>query len=162
MTVRHKILTGLAALHLVLVACGACREIPLDAQTAPGHALRVVRGYTGSDANYGFFAPGVSSQMRVLCVMTDAHGKEWTDTIDGGMSREAQLRINSGIGTVGEFPELTRQFGASWAAAMFSRHPTARRVVVLLQVYDLPTMEQYAAGAQPEWKTEYAEVFDPR
>lgn len=162
MTLRHKIVASLAALHLALVACGACRETPFDPDTAPGHALRVARGYAGSDSSYGFFAPGVSSQMRVRCVMTDAHGQEWSDTLDGNMTREAQLRVNSGIGIVGEFPELTRQFGASWAATMFGRHPTAQRVVVLLEIYELPTMDEYRAGSRPEWKTVYVEAFDPR
>ena len=160
MTLRHAIYTALAGLHLALVACGAARWEVLPPESDAGHGLRLVRTYSGSDASFSFFAPGVSSQLRAHFVLLDADGKEWTDTLDGAMSREAQLRVSSGVSLTGEFPGLMKLFGPSWAATMFGRHPTAKRVVVALEVYDLPTMEQYQEGRRPRWEPVFVEVFD--
>jgi hypothetical protein len=132
----------------------------LEPNTDAGHGLMVAQHYTGSDASYGFFAPGVSSQMKASFLMIDAHGKEWTDTLEGNMTREAQLRVASGISRVAEFPGLMRKFGPSWAATMFGRHPTAKTVVISIEIYELPTMDEYTQGERPHWETVYVEPFD--
>jgi hypothetical protein len=151
MTRRHTLYTILAGLHIVLVACGAAGWSVLPPNTALGHGLRVVRGYTGSDASYAFFAPGVSSTVRATFTMTDANGKQWTDTLDAGMSREAQLRIGSGVGMTGAFPNLLPAFVHSWAATMLGRHPTAETVTVSIEVYEVPPMDAAKSGQRPEW-----------
>ena len=160
MTLRHTIYTALAALHLILVACGAAHEMILEPNTDTGYSLMVARHYTGSDASYGFFAPGVGPQMKASFLLIDAHGKEWTDTLEGHMTREAQLRIRGGVSRVAEFPGLMKKFGPSWAATMFGRHPTAKTVVITIEVYELPTMDEYTRGEQPRWETIYVEPFD--
>lgn len=160
MSWKLKILTGLAALHLGLVICGAAHSNVLPPETAPGHALRVARAYSGSDASFSFFAPGVSSQLRARFVLIDAAGGEWHDTLDSAMTREAKLRVSSGVSLLGDFPGLMKVFGPSWSATMFGRHPGAAKVVVALEQHQLPTMEQYRQGQRPEWKTVYVEVFE--
>ena len=160
MTLRHTIYTALAALHLIFVACGATTWTPLSPKTDAGYALMVARDYTGSNASYGFFAPGVGSQMQANFVLIDAHGKEWTDTLEGHMTREAQLRVRGSISRVLEDQELIHKLSASWAATMFGRHPTAKTVVISIEIYELPTMEEYAQGQRPQWETVYMEPFD--
>ena len=157
MTVRHAIYTALAALHLVLVACGAAGWSVLPPDTYAGHALRIIRSYTGSDASYGFFAPGVSSTVRPTFTLIDGEGKRWTDTLDGEMGREAQLRVGSGVGLTGAFPGLLPRFAHSWAATMLGRHPTAETVIVGLEIYEVPPLDVYGAGERPRW----VQVFPP-
>jgi hypothetical protein len=161
MTVRHAIFTALAALHLILVACGAAGWSVLSPKTFFGHALRVVRNYTGSDASYGFFAPGVSSTIRPTFTMIDAKGKQWTDTLDAEMSREAQLRVGSGLGLTGAFPNLVPAFAQSWSATMFGRHPTAQTVIVKIELYDMPPIEAYREGHRPQWVQVFPGPDDP-
>ena len=81
--------------------------------------------------------------------MVDDAGHTWTDTLEEGSNREVQLRIDSIVTTFyhAEFrPDLRRSFTASWAATMFGRHPDAKRVIARVDVYDLPTMDQYRRG----------------
>jgi hypothetical protein len=157
MTLRHTIYTGLAGVHLILVACGAAGLSPLPRDDAAGHALQVVRDYTGSSAGYGFFAPGVSSTLRPRFKLIDAEGKQWTDCFDADISREAELRVGSGVGLVGAFPELTPFFTQSWAAAMLGRHPTAKTVIISIEAYDVPPMSEYQNGERAQWQV----VFPP-
>jgi hypothetical protein len=160
MTLRHTIYTALAALHLVLVACGAAGWTVLPPNTAPGHSLRLVRTYTGSDANYGFFAPGVSSQLRATITLIDGTGKQWTDTLDAGMSREAQFRAAGSLGMAAELPGLQPVLAKSWAATMFGRHPTAKTVIVGFEAHGLPPMDDYQQGMRPEWILIFEQAFD--
>jgi len=145
------IYTALASLHLVLVACGAAGWDNLLPNTYPGRCLQVVRAYTGSDASYGFFAPGVSNAVRPTFTLIDADGKEWTDTLDANMGREAKLRVGSGIGMTSVFPDLQVDFLHSWAATMLGRHPTAKQVIVAIEYFDVPPMDEYRAGELPQW-----------
>jgi hypothetical protein len=151
MTPRHKIYTALAGLHIAMVACGAAGWSVLPADTAIGHGLQVLRGYTGSDASYGFFAPGVSCTVRPAFTLIDAEGKRWTDTLDADMGREAQLRIGSGVGLTGAFPGLLPRFAHSWAATMLGRHPTAKTVIVRIEMCEVPPMDAYRNGQRPGW-----------
>jgi hypothetical protein len=160
MNLRHGIYTGLAGLHLILVVCGAAGWQVLSPKTEAGHALRLIRTYTGSDSSYAFFAPGVSSQMRARFILIDQNGKEWTDELDSTMGREGKLRAGSGLSMAAEFPDLMRVFGKSWAATMLGRHPTATKVIALVDIYELPPMVAYTEGYRPEWVQIYREEFN--
>jgi hypothetical protein len=154
MTVRHRIYTALAGIHLMLVVCGALGWNILPQESVPGRALQAVRGYTGSDTGFGFFAPGVPGQIRAKFYMRDANGKEWSDFLDSNMTREAKLRAGSGVGLADEIEEgkFKTDFAKSWAATMFGRYPTAKTVFVEMEYYDPPSMEEYRNGKRPEWK----------
>src|SRR5262249_756033 len=126
-----------------------------------GHGLQVIRSYTASDASYGFFAPGVSSAVRPTFTMIDADGNRWTDTLEGNMGREAQLRIGSGIGLTGAVPNLLPNFAHSWAATMLGRHPTAQTVIVRLEIYEVPTMDEFNRGERARWVQVFPEPNEP-
>jgi hypothetical protein len=160
MSLRHGIYTGLAGLHLILVVCGAAGWPVLSSDTAAGHTLRLVRSYTGSDSSYGFFAPGVSLQVRVRFLLSDRAGNQWTEGLDSRMNQEGRLRVGSGVSMAAEFPEMMPVLAQSWAAAMMGRHPTATKVIAIVEIYELPRLDGYTQGQRPMWVTIYRQEFD--
>jgi hypothetical protein len=151
---RLRILAiALAAVHLVLVVCGAAhfRLVPLQWGGIVQHTYGAL---SGSDSSFGFFAPGVASQLRATFTMTDDEGRTWTDVLEHGNNREARLRLGTVVSNFAE-ESMRRDVAASCAATMFGRHPTARQVVVRVEVYELPPMDAYRDGARPEWVPVY-------
>lgn len=157
MTRRHTLLTALAGIHLALVVCGAASWSLLPDTTWVGQALHAGRSLTGSDNGFGFYAPEVGAELRARFTLS-AGQRRWTDTLDPTGNREAQLRLGTVISLV-TFPDLREPVIASLAAAMLGRHPSAQQVIVCIEVYDPPTMEEYRAGARPEWQVLYEAVF---
>lgn len=152
----------LAAGHLSLVAVGGAgwmREL------GGRHAGRAVRWYgamSGADAGYSYFAPHVGSELRIRFVLSDAHGRQWEDRLTADHNQEVRLRVGSMTGLFPADPEaevFRHDLAASWAATMFGRHPTAERVIVEVDVHDVPSMADYRAGYRPEWVTVYAATF---
>lgn len=145
----HLIVTLIAAGHVALIACSAFQLS--QPTSALGLPLRWYGAMTGADGNYGFFAPGVSSQLRASFTMADRRGRTWTDALADDSNREVELRLGSMFGMTSE-PELGQAITAAWAAQMFGRHPNAQFVTIRIEAYELPTMDEYRAGKQPEWQ----------
>lgn len=158
MTRRHALATCAAACHLLLVVCGATGWAFFGGDPAEDNlaeeAVRLYGALSGAENGYGFFAPGVSSQIRATFTLTDAAGRTWTDTLEEGMGAEATLRVGSGV-SLAAFDGVRESLARSWAATMFARHPAARSVTIRIDVYDLPTMTDYRAGARPCWLPVY-------
>jgi hypothetical protein len=158
MNTRAALLSAFAAVHLLLVVCGAAGLSLLPDGTRAGKALRWYGAMSGSDNGYGFFAPGVASQLRARFTLSDGAGRSWGDTLEGEHNPEVTLRIG---GIVGLFAEgsLGPGLAASWAAKLFGRHPDARRLVVRVEAYDLPPMAEYRKGDSPRWQPIYEATF---
>lgn len=160
---RQLFLTALAGGHLLLVACGAAglfRAVPPT--NPPARAAHWYGAMSGASMGYGFFAPAVGSQPRAVFVMTDSAGHTWQDDLEAGRNQEVKLRVGSVISTfpADDSEEALRQdLLASWAATMFGRHPRATKVEIRVQTFDVPSMEEYRAGARPEWVTAYGATF---
>jgi hypothetical protein len=158
-TRRHALFTALAAGHLMLVACGAAGFAPWAKSGPPGDALRWYGTVTEAGNGYGYFAPVVGMPSRVTFVLTDDVGRAWTDSLaSSASSPEARLRIGT-IALSAADPELRPRLAASWAATMFGRHPSARQVVVRVETYVLPPMENCRAGDEPWWEPVYEATF---
>jgi hypothetical protein len=117
---------------------------------------------TGADAGYGYFAPHVGSEVRVRFTLADNAGREWQDELAAGLNQEGRLRVGSMTGLFPADPEqrvLRHDLAASWAATMFGRHPTARVVIVRVEVYEVPSMAEYRAGLRPGWVQVFAATF---
>jgi hypothetical protein len=155
MNARHALLTAIAAAHLLVVACGAASWAPFSDKKLPGKALRWYGGMSGANNGYGFFA-SVGPSYRVSFTMTNSTGRTWTDVLDQGKNNEATLRFN---GTVSILGYVGDGLTASWAATMFGRHPDAQQVVVELNEYDPPSMEDYQAGKRAQWERVYEAMF---
>ncbi len=155
----HPFKVAIALLHLALVVCGAAGGYGLFAGLGPFTSGVFLYGaLSGSSNGYGFFAPGINSQVGAAFLLEDADGNTWTDELQRGHGREAVLRINSGVSWAGQ-EELRDELARSWAATMFGRHPTATEVVVQVRIYEPPTMEQYHDGVRAEWEVIHEAVF---
>jgi hypothetical protein len=159
MSPKQIVLTTLAAVHLILVVCGAAGLFPQRQSSRPFRALTAYGALSGADSGYGFFAPGVAPQRRVRFVLTDVQGRSWAEYLVGASRTEASLRIGSVLGEASE-PEWRAELAASWAAGLFSRHTEAKHIVALLEVEILPTLEEYRAGERPRWVIEYRAAFE--
>lgn len=161
MSPRRTAAAALAAAHLTLVAAGAFGWHP-PALGPAGRALDDYGALSGASSRFDFFAPAVASPLRATFTTIDAAGRARACALEDGANREAQLRIASVVTCFyhAEYrPELRRALAASWAATVFGHHPAAERVVVRVEVDDLPTMAQYRAGWRPRWRPVYEAVF---
>jgi hypothetical protein len=151
----------LGAAHLIVVVFGACHWLPDRTGSPLAETLRWYARLSGADSEYGFFSPEVGSEHRTRFLLEDDHGSPWSDAIDRTSSREARLRLNNIAdypfmsGAAVESPALRQELVKSWAAAMFSRHPNAIAVTVVVEAYDVPSMADYRAGQRPSWKQVY-------
>jgi hypothetical protein len=157
MTNGHLIRTAAAAAHLALVACGAASVLPPGSGRV-GTAVRWYGEVTEAGNGYAYFAPSVGSPTRVSFTLTDDAGRTETDALDEGGSAETRVRVGTVVLRAAD-PELRSGLAAAWAAAMFAKHPDARRVLVRIEAHDLPTMSAYRAGTAPGWGTIYEATF---
>jgi hypothetical protein len=178
MSLRHGLITAVAAVHLLLAALGAAERFPLSAtgppaegparefkkqsaarpaslaQTRAAVLLRLYGELSGTDRSFGFFAPSVAPEYRATFTLEDADGNTWHDALGRGASHEAFLRIGTLIETVAG-DDSEDDHAPRWAQVMFRRHPEAVLAEVLVEAYTVPSMAEYRAGARPEWETLY-------
>jgi hypothetical protein len=148
-----------AAAHLGLVGAGALQVLP----RGQGWAARAVSEYaalSGAEGFYTFFAPGVDTQLRPMFDVTASSGEVITDTLKGTVNSEVDLRVANLIG-LSWSEDFRRALMASWAGAMFARHPGAARVEARVEFYELPSMEEYRAGQRPAWRLFQRATFSP-
>ncbi len=160
LTPRHGLLTGLAALHLLMVACGAL-HVPFSGMAATVSPwARAYGHWTGSSSGFSFFAPGVSPAVRVSFDLEGASGAPLHDDFrsDNGA---VSLRIHS-MNLRFNLEESRDALARAWAAAMFGRHPDARSVTVRVESLQLPSMEAHLQGSRPLWTEAYRAVFERR
>lgn len=145
-----------AVVQLGFAAAGA---LELDFDHAP-RLIAQVGALSGTDSSYGFFAPGVGTQLEAKFGLTSADGIRSTDVLTTGASHEADLRIGDMVAIFWmDDRALQRSIAASWAGRMLARHPEAARAVVHLDAYNLPTMAEYHAGKRPDWSPYYEAEF---
>lgn len=139
-----------AVFHLALAVCGAAGYAPLADGGRAGRAASCYQAYTGTGTSFGFFAPGVAAQRRVVWHGYNEQTKGWVVDSESGPSLEAELRLSTAAGLFSqEGPHDV--LAASWAAWMFGKHPEVSLSIVEVEAYAVPTMEQYRAGARPRW-----------
>jgi len=161
MTAGRWLAVALAAAHLVFVVLGAANLFPTD-PSSPSRAARWYGAVSGAGMHYGFFAPSVSHQVRVRFSLSDGAGRTWEDDFEVGHSQEVKLRIGGMVMTFSheEGDEALRQdLLASWAAAMFARHPDASELTITIEVYEVPPMADYRAGVRPAWVAVHSAKF---
>lgn len=158
---RHCVCVLLAAAHLVVVICGAGDWLPDRSGGPPAWLVEWYATMSGAGSGYGFFAPAVGARYRARFVLRDVRGSTWTDTFDQSNSPEARLRLAGSAdrafasGEAEQSAARRERLVKSWAAVMFSRHPGAASLTVIVEAYDVPTMAQYRSGQRPSWQVEY-------
>jgi len=163
---KSKYLKGALAfsvVHLILVICGA---FGLSFPLFPG--LKELVNYygemSGASCAYGFFAPGISSQVRAVFDITDKKNGTTTVPIETGQIREVDLRVGDLIeqffnDRVDNRLKYQRVLSASLAGAMFGSHPEAESVRIRLEQITPPSMEEYRQGKSTTWQKLYSAQF---
>jgi hypothetical protein len=117
---------------------------------------------SGAESQYAFFAPGVDEQLRLVFEMTEGSGRVRTDVLSDAVNAEVDLRVANLVSLLWWPDEgLHRALETSWATAMFERHPSAKRVALEVQVYELPSMEGMRMGRRPVWRVLDRVSFTP-
>ena len=159
---RGLMMLALAAAHLVCVSLGAL-EVRLPDGGLAGRTIARYAALTGADSSYGFFAPFVGTQLRVIFEVTDRAGRKIEEPLQLGDNREISLRIANVVAMYwSQDDELRRALSASLAGKILATHPEAERVAVRLDVFEMPTMKAYREGDRPRWALHYRTRFVPR
>jgi hypothetical protein len=158
MTVRLKLLAGLALAHLVLVVCGAFGGLGWLKQARGGQVLHVGTTLSGADTNFGFFAPAVASSNRPRFVITEGDALAREVRLDEAPNHEVRVRSISPLHLF-LVSDLRDPLAASWAARVFDRQPQADAVTVRVEEHVLPTMKEYRDGKRPQWQPIYDATF---
>lgn len=162
---RCCLLLGVAGAHLGMVAIGAS-TLSLGGTGLLGSALDEYGALSGASSRYGFFAPGVTSQLGVRFDVIDGAGVTTSASLENGASREADIRVGNIIDQFGrlgdddeESARLRRSLAASLAGKMFARRPEAIAVVVRLETFTPVAMEAWRRGERPQWSPLYTAKF---
>ena len=164
---RGYLWLALGAGHLVLVTIGA-GGVSLRDLGLPGRALEAYGGLSGANSGYGFFAPGVSSQLGARFDVVDGDGATTEASLATGTSHEADIRAGNIIDQFASVDDeedeesasrVRRALAASLAGKMFGRHPDAAAVVVRLETFTPVSMEAWRGGERPRWQPLYAAKF---
>lgn len=177
---------GLGLCHLVLVALGAS-YVDLSGLGSVGRILEYYGELSGAGNGYGFFAPGISGQLRVRFDSYDSEGRRSPLVVASPLTtHEANLRMGNiidqfpvedlGEGESQPLPEessedgavakkvvlatqLKRSLAASLALHIFKSHPEVKQLAVYLEEFSPVSMEEYRDGILSEWRTLYQAKF---
>ena len=143
--------------HLGLATLGAL-DVCLWRYGPLGRGLMAYSAATGLDNSYGYFAPGVATPAQARFTLM-ARGRELrTEPLTPGITREGDVRVEDLVDAfngrrVGA--ALKRDVAASWAAAMFRRHPDADALVLDVGVARMPPLIRALPGDPTRWKSFY-------
>lgn len=148
---KRSLWTAAALTHLTLVGFGAAGRVPISEQALLGRVVETYRAYSGAGNGYGFFAPGVAAERRVLLHVFS--GGRWGAVAEAFDGVESSLRLLTTTGLMAK-AELRQPLAASWAARAFGAVPDSSVVLVEVEVYLIPPMDEFRRGARPQWVTE--------
>lgn len=147
--------------HLAIVVASASHYSVTDllSHHSISQALDYYGFVSGSSNHFGFFAPGVVSQFRVVYKLKDREGTIFKERNLNSGNIETSFRFHNMIENFwlkeNEAP-LRRALTASWAAKLFSTHSEAKNIEILVEAYVIPGMAQYRSGERPHWIKHYS------
>jgi len=125
-------------------------------------AVSVYSYVSGAGYHYGFFAPGVFSQLKIdyRCLKDS---KEIKKGELGSSNIEVTFRVHNIIEhfweTDKEIKEK-RSMAASFASKVFQYCPEATQAEVSVSAHVLPSMAETRKGAKPYWENYYKGTFE--
>lgn len=134
---RERLLLIFCSVHIIFVAFGAAHLFYSDYQNRPVLSIVAAHYYelTGAANTFGFFAPGVSPDTRVILRIHE--DGEWRvyDT-SSGLSSEQRLRLSTINGLMLR-EEFEAYIGAAWASLAFGTRKNSVAVLVDFQFFSL-------------------------
>lgn len=147
---REKVFAAAAALHLAIAALYAPNaELERYLPEALDRALSVYGGLSGARSRFDFFAPGVSNQARADFLVIPDNGPSRRIRL-ATSNAEANRRLNL-MFTVFAYPGERERLMKAWADYILRLHPEAVAVEARVEMLEVPTMRESAAGKQPSW-----------
>jgi hypothetical protein len=154
--------------HLALVGFGAA-SFEWSEHGPVGRVLDYYGLLSGSAYNYGFFAPGISGQLRVLVDLQDTQGHTRTINLETASSHEADLRVGdifeqftdaeTGDEVDDDRQRFQRSLAGSLALTAFSRYPDSDLVTIRLEHFNPVSMDEFRQGLRSIWKPLYQASF---
>ncbi len=116
---------------------------------------------TFTNRNFGFFAPGVTSDWNVQLTMVDGSGnaRPYAFVLP---NREMRVKMYSMSGHFAETDTSMDLFARAWALKAINENPGIVRVHVEITQNYIPTMEEYRQGRRIERQPFYRTTFDLR
>lgn len=157
-TMKPRLMVVAALTHLTLVCLFIWARLGAEGGGTLGAGLRSYRLVSGLFRDYSFFAPRVSSGVRVGFVVEEPAGPRFVPLAHENpeVARRFQCIASSTMNDVGVREVISR----SWAAAVLTEYPQATKATVVAQMQTLPPPREFAAGARPTWDTIYLADFE--
>lgn len=150
--------------HLLLVAIGAA-ELELPSGTWWSRAIDIYGEISGSSSGYGFFSPGVTSQIRASFDIVEKDSTRLTQELKDQSNREVDLRLGDIVEQfLGDEDRqdpmgFQRQLSASLSGAVFAHHEGAKSVTIRLEKFTPVSMEDFRNGMRGQWTPLYSAEF---
>lgn len=159
---RGFVYIALAMVHLGIATLGVA-QFPFYDLKAVGLPLGIYADLSGAGNGYGFFSPGVYSQIRSRLDVYEADGTKRTFSFDEQNNREAELRFNDVveqfINTFEDPMQFQRSLAASLAGSVFAQDANAHKVDVRVQRFTPPSRVDWLKGQRAEWEDIYSAAF---
>jgi hypothetical protein len=161
MTFKKPLFLILALLHFSFIIPSSARINPIPDNWLGEHMLAPLLHCTGSDNAYGFFAPGVASELRASLTFEDMAGNTWSTSLEDLFSLEGGLRAMTSVAIFGRQTQSERrsEFATSWAAWGLGQFPHATQVRIDVTLIELPDMARFRAGVPINYRSFYSAVF---
>jgi hypothetical protein len=160
---RLRIALAVVTIHLALVIIGAS-EIEFSGGSWGLRAINYYGELSGASSGYGFFAPGVSSQVRCSFDILEKDSSKITQQLKDQSSREVDIRlgdiVEQFLGEERSDPkQFQRELAGSLSGLVFARHPGAKSVTIRLETFTPVSMQDYRNGQRPNWMALYSAKF---
>ena len=167
MSARNSAWLLAAAGHFGVVICGAAYQFPDRDAGAAAQMLRCYGELSGARSTFGFFASPVGAPHRARFLLMDENGNVCWDSFDKSRHAEARLRLTGIVDSAfmtgaADEPAWRQRLVASWAATMFSRHPEAVSLSLVVEAWCVPGMREFRNGSRPDWQEVYRAEFERR
>jgi hypothetical protein len=161
MTLKKPLFLVLGLLHFSFIIPSSARINPIPDNRLGEYILAPLLHSTGADNAYGYFAPGVASELHVSLTFEGREGNTWSTSFQDLFSLEGGLRAKTSVLIFGvqTEPESRSPIAASWAAWGLGKYPEATQVRIEIDVTQLPNMARYRAGEPIGHRNIYSAVF---
>lgn len=153
----------IAVLHLAAVGAFLWTGlVHVNSDAVLDRGVRTYQSLSGVLSDYRYFAPAVASDSRAGFLIEQSDGSSLFEPLASDeleVARRYRCIVASSLRANRKTQDVLAQ---SWAAVMLGIHPESTRVTVVIQSYQLPTMDAWAAGAKADWAIHYTGTFSRR
>ena len=160
MSLRYVVITMCAIVHLCLVVAFVSTNFPHNVNvTWLRRSLETYQNFSGLFRDYSFFAPRVGTDLRAAFLLEFQSGETKVFSFTSN-NREANFRYNNIVVSSMRDERGRDLFARSWAAKVLGEQTDAKKVTIVVESMDLPKMQEFKQGVQPEWRLVYVGTFD--